>query len=142
MIITCKKDVPFRWIAFAILPWASFVLNGQVVAVAFFFSLKKFVENPAGLLDRELWPVYMLVVGAACLNFYAGLGPLSNLLYTEQWGYTKQEMGINVAVGGIINLFAIGMLVVSGLACLLIGAFLLYWSNKPIELPHIAPQRP
>ncbi len=286
MIVTCKKDVPFRWIAFAILPWASFTLNGQVVAVAFFFSLKKFVENPAGLtfilslptflamilqptasfvsdriwtrygrrkpfiltsqigimsclalfplmpnfwallavfilynifadlnspmeplkqeiipphergratgamswcsnlatmtfyfvalgrfddvrymggfslvgetaiywsagiflsamillimlgirevdqksalrgqrlsirnffgglLDRELWPVYMLVVGAACLNFYAGLGPLSNLLYTEQWGYTKQEMGINVAVGGIINLFAIGILTV------------------------------
>ncbi len=286
MIVTCKKRVPFRWIAFAILPWASFTLNGQVVAVAFFFSLKKFVENPAGLtfilslpallaillqptasfisdriwtrfgrrkpfivtsqigifcclilfplmpnfwallavfilynvfadlnspmeplkqeiipphergratgamswcsnlatmtfyfvalgrfddvrymagvplvgetaiywsaavfltamillimlgirevdqksalrgqrlsirnfigglLDRELWPVYMLVVGAACLNFYAGLGPLSNLLYTEQWGYTKQEMGINVAVGGIINLFAIGILTV------------------------------
>ena len=288
MIITCKKDVPFRWIAFAILPWASFTFNGAVVGTLFIFSLKKFIENPAGvtfilslpsmtaivlqpvvsflsdriwtrfgrrkpfivtsltgvalclilmplmpnfwallavfllynsfadlnspmeplkqeiipphergratgamtwcsnlatmtfyfialgrfddvsfmegvplngetviywsaailllvmvllitlgirevnqksdltgeplsfrtfpavffggLLDRELWPVYLLVVGAACMNFYAGLGPLSNLLYTDQWGYTKQEMGINVAVGGIINLFAIGLL--------------------------------
>ncbi len=284
MIITCKKEVPFRWIAFAILPWASVTFNYQVVSVACFFSLQKFVENPAGvtfvlslptfvsivmqplasflsdriwtrcgrrkpfiitslggsilcmilmplapnfwtllavfmfqnmfndlnspmeplkqeiipphergratgamswcsnlatmtfyfvalgrfdevrymaglpifgetaiywsaallagimlllvmlgireidqksalrgqrltlktffggLLDRELWPVYMLVVGAACLNFYAGLGPLSNYLYTEQWQYTKQEMGINVAVGGVINLFAIGIL--------------------------------
>jgi len=286
MIITCKKQIPLRWVAFAIMPWASFTFSGQVIAVAFFFSLKKFVENPAaltfilslpgfismvlqpvvaflsdriwtrfgrrkpfiatsqagiltcmvlmplmpnfwslllvfmatgifsdlnapmeplkqeiipppergratgamtwcsnlatmtfyfialgrfddvrymggltlhgeaaiywsaallisamlllitlgireidqksalrgqrlsiktffgGLMDRELWPVYILVVGAACLNFYAGLGPLSNLLYTEQWGYTKQEMGINVAVGGVINLFAIGLLTV------------------------------
>ena len=286
MIITCKKQIPLRWVAFAIMPWASFTFSGQVMAVAFFFSLKKFVENPAaltfilslpgfismvlqpvvaflsdriwtrygrrkpfivtsqagtlacmvlmplmpnfwallaifmlmgifgdlnapmeplkqeiipppergratgamtwcsnlatmtfyfialgrfddvrymngltlygeaaiywsaallvsamlllitlgireidqksairgerlsiktffgGLMDRELWPVYILVVGSACLNFYAGLGPLSNLLYTDQWGYTKQEMGINVAVGGVINLFAIGLLTV------------------------------
>jgi Na+/melibiose symporter-like transporter len=286
VIITCKKQVPFRWIAFAILPWASFTFNGGITGVIVLFSLKKFIENPVGLtfvlslpsfvslvvqpvvsflsdriwtrfgrrkpfisfsltgialclilmplmpnfwallgvfmlysacgdfnspmeplkqeiipphergratgamtwcsnlatmtfyfvalgrfddvtylhgfplrgeeaiywsaalllivmvllvtlgiheldqksalrgqrlsprnffgglLDRELWPVYMLVVGSACLNFYAGLGPLSNLLYTDQWGYTKQEMGINVAVGGIINLFAIGVLTV------------------------------
>jgi Na+/melibiose symporter-like transporter len=286
MIVTCKKQVPFRWIAFAILPWASFTFNGGVIGVVFFFSLKKFIENPAGLtfilslpsfvslflqpivsflsdrvwtrfgrrkpfvvfsltgiasclvllplmpnfwallavymiynafgdfnspmeplkqeiipphergratgamtwcsnlatmtfyfvalgrfddvtymhgvplrgetaiywsaalllivmvmlvalgireldqksalrgqrltprnffgglMDRELWPVYMLVVGASCLNFYSGLGPLSNLLYTDQWGYTKQEMGINVAVGGIINLFVIGLLTI------------------------------
>jgi Na+/melibiose symporter-like transporter len=286
MIITCKKEIPFRWIAFAILPWASFTFNGYVVSVAFLFSLKKFVENPAaltfvlslpafismfsqplvsflsdriwtpvgrrkpfvatsligvalclvamplmpnfwsllavfmllslfsdlnspmeplkqeivpphergratggmtwcanlacmvfyfvalgrfdevsyfyglplsgeasiywsaglmlivmvllvmlgikeidqksalrgqrlslanffgGLLDPELWPVYMLVVGSACLNFYSGLGALSNLLYTDQWGYTKQEMGVNIAVGGIINMFAIGLLTV------------------------------
>jgi MFS family permease len=286
MIITCKKEVPFRWIAFAILPWASFTFNGGVIGVVFLFSLKKFIENPAGLtlvlslpsfvslvlqpvcsflsdriwtrfgrrkpfvvvsltgvavclilmplmpnfwlllgtfmlysacadlnspmeplkleiipphergratgamawcsnlatmtfyfialgrfddvayfegfplhgetaiywsaalllavmvllitlgiheteqksalrgqrlsprnffgglLDRELWPVYLLVVGSACLNFYSGLGPLSNLLYTDQWNYTKQEMGINVAIGGIINIFAIGLLTI------------------------------
>jgi len=286
VIITCKKQIPFRWIAFAILPWASSTFNGGVFGVAFLFSLKKFVENPAGLtfvlslpgfvslvlqpvtsfvsdrvwtrfgrrkpfivtswignltcmalmplmpnfwsllglfmlhnvfadlnspleplkqeiipphergratgamswcsnlatmtfyfvalgrfdevrfmdgvpifgekviywsgamltlvmlmlivlgireidqksalrgqrftprnffgglLDRELWPVYMLVVGSACLNFYSGLGPLSNLLYTDQWNYTKQEMGVNVAVGGVINMFAIGFLTI------------------------------
>ena len=38
--------------------------------------------------------------------------------------------------------FAPGMLVVSGLACLLIGSFLFYWADKPIELPHIAPRTP
>jgi Na+/melibiose symporter-like transporter len=73
------------------------------------FTIRNFL---AGLFDHELWPVYLLVVGAACLNYYAGLGPLGNLLYTDQWGYTKQEMGINVAVGGVINLFAIGLLTV------------------------------
>ena len=286
MIITCKKRVPFHWIAFAILPWAAFSFKGGVVGVGFLFSLKKFVENPAGLtfvlslpsfisivlqpvvsflsdriwtrfgrrkpfvgtsffgvttclvlmpfmpnfwtllavymaysvfadlnspmeplkqeiipppergrataamswcsnlatmifwfvalgrfddvsymggltlqgetviyctgamlmvvmgmlitlgirevdqksplrgqrftpknffgglLDRELWPVYMLVVGSACMNFYSGLGALSNLLYTDQWAYTKQEMGVNVAAGGIINVFAIAMLAI------------------------------
>ncbi|HEX4140184.1 MAG TPA: MFS transporter [Candidatus Methylacidiphilales bacterium] len=286
MITTCQRQVPFRWIAFAILPWAAFTFNGGIIGVVFLFSLKKFIENPAGLtlvlslpsfvslvsqpvcsflsdriwtrfgrrkpfvvtsftgavfflvlmplmpnfwmllgaymlysacsdlnspmeplkleiippqergratgamnwcanlasvtfyfvalgrfddvtyfagfplrgetaiywsgalllavmlllvalgihevdqksalrgqrlsprnffgglLDRELWPVYLLVFGASCLNFYSGLGPLSNLLYTDQWNYTKQEMGINVAVGGIINFFAIGLLTV------------------------------
>jgi hypothetical protein len=37
---------------------------------------------------------------------------LSNLLYTDQWNYTKQEMGINVAIGGCINLVAIGFLTI------------------------------
>ncbi len=78
-------------------------LRGQRLSPRNFFG---------GLLDRELWPVYMLVVGSACLNFYSGLGPLSNLLYTDQWNYTKQEMGINVAVGGILNIFAIGLLTI------------------------------
>jgi Na+/melibiose symporter-like transporter len=286
MIVTCKREVPFRWIGFAILPWAAFTFNSAVISVVFLFSLKKFIENPAGLtfilslpgftsiilqpavsfisdriwtrfgrrkpfiltaiggntvglflmplmpnfwcllglflvynaladlnspmepfkqeiippqergratgamswcsnlgtllfyfvalgrfddvryfagfplhgetaiywsggllfivifllvalgikevdqksplrgqklslqnfvgglLDRELWPVYMLVVGASCLNFYSGLGALSNLLYTDQWGYTKQEMGVNVAIGGVINLVAIGFLTI------------------------------
>jgi len=282
MIITCKKEVPFRWIAFTVLPWISFTFNGQTMNVAFLFSLKKFVENPAGLtfilslptflslltvpivnflsdriwtrfgrrkpfvvgawmgtattlilmplmpnfwallavflvynifndvgggqgpmeplcqeivpphqrgrstglnqwlsnlttmcfyffalgrfddvrfmagvpivgekviywsaglivvtvflfvtlgikemnqksrfcgqrltfknffggvLDRELWPIFMLVFSVVMLN--SSLGSLGNLLYTDQWNYTKQEMGINVVIGGIINMFII-----------------------------------
>lgn len=31
------------------------------------------------------------------------------------------------------------VLLIAGLACSIIGATLLYWSNKPIELPHIQP---
>jgi hypothetical protein len=33
--------------------------------------------------------------------------------------------------------FAPGLLVIVGLGMTLIGAFLFYWANKPIELPHI-----
>jgi Na+/melibiose symporter-like transporter len=324
MIITCKKEVPFRWIAFAILPWASFTFNGGVVGVVFFFSLKKFIENPAGLTfilslpgfvsivlqpvvsflsdriwtrfgrrrpfvmtsqagvavcltlmplmpnfwcllavfmlnsafsdlnspmeplkqeiippqergratgamawcsnlatllfyfialgrfddvtyidgfplngetaiywsaallifsmlmlvmlgihevdqksalrgqrltirtffggltDRELWPVYLLVVGSSCLNFYSGLGPLSNLLYTDQWGYTKQEMGINVAIGGVFNIFAIGLLTIFAdrlnrmrayqtLICLSLTCQVAYYSYINFVLPDKRP---
>lgn len=284
MIVTCKKEIPFRWVFFAIMPWGAFSYTWGVVGVAFLFSLKKFVENPAGLtfilslpmfvsmvmgpcvnflsdriwtrfgrrkpfivtswigvsaclillplmpnfwalfavfllysfffdltapidplkleiipphqrgratgalqwcsnlaniifyfvalgrfddvhfmagvpiageeiiywsaalllivmlllimlgikevdqksalrgqrltiknflggiLDPELWPVYILVFGSAALS--AGLGPLGNLLYTDQWGYTKQEMGINIAAGGTLNIFIIGLLAI------------------------------
>lgn len=71
-------------------------LTGQRLSLKTFFG---------GLLDRELLPIYVLIFGSAVLN--SGLGPLSNLLYTDQWGYTKQDMGTNVAVGGVINLFII-----------------------------------
>jgi Na+/melibiose symporter-like transporter len=285
MIITCCREIPRRWIAFAILPWASFALNSAVIGAAFVFSIKKFVENPAGvtfvlslpgilaivvaplasflsdrvwtrfgrrkpfvvsasacmvaglvamplmpnfwalvaafilyhvgdglssprdplkqeivpphergratgamtwcqnfatvvfysvmlgrfdevtffagvplhgesviywsaalllgtmlllvalgiretdqksplrgerlsirnfvggLLDRELWPVYLIVFSFGLLNFFSGFGPfLSTLLYTDQWLYTKQEMGTNVAIGGVVNIFIIGLL--------------------------------
>jgi Na+/melibiose symporter-like transporter len=74
-------------------------LVGQKLSFNIFFS---------AILDRDLLPVYSLVFGAAMLG--AGLGPLGNLLYTDQWGYTKQEMGTNIAVGGVINIFIIGFL--------------------------------
>jgi MFS family permease len=58
-----------------------------------------------GLLNRNLWPVYLLITGWIVSN--AGLGSLTPLLYVEQWGFTKQEMGINIAVGTSINMFLI-----------------------------------
>jgi Na+/melibiose symporter-like transporter len=58
-----------------------------------------------GLLNRNLWPVYLLITG--WIVTHAGLGSLGALLYVEQWGFTKQEMGINVAVGTTINIFLI-----------------------------------
>lgn len=37
--------------------------------------------------------------------------------------------------------FASGVLIVAGLVCTLIGATLYYWSQKPIELPHIKTEK-
>jgi Na+/melibiose symporter-like transporter len=72
-------------------------------------SINNFVS---ALLDRELWPVYLLVLSYCLLNFYSGFGPfLSTLLYTDQWGYSKQEMGLNIAIGGVANIFIIGGLI-------------------------------
>ncbi|PAW76498.1 MAG: hypothetical protein B9S32_14725 [Verrucomicrobia bacterium Tous-C9LFEB] len=109
------------------------------------FSLRNFA---VAITDRELWPVYLLIFGSAVLN--AGLGPLANLLYTEQWGYSKQEMGINIAVGGVINIFLIGALTVFAdklnrmrayqtLICLSLGLNVAYFSYVTFVLPD---QRP
>jgi len=35
--------------------------------------------------------------------------------------------------------FAPGVLFIAGLGCIIIASTLLYWANKPIELPHIQP---
>lgn len=109
------------------------------------FSIRNFA---VAITDRELWPVYLLIFGSAVLN--AGLGPLGNLLYTEQWGYSKQEMGINIAVGGVINIFLIGALTVFAdklnrmrayqtLICISLSLNVAYFSYVTFVLPD---QRP
>ena len=55
--------------------------------------------------ERALWPVYLLIFSQTLLT--AGLGYVEPLLFTEQWGYSKQDMGTNIFVGGVINLFFI-----------------------------------
>ena len=50
---------------------------------------------------------YLYVFGIAAGLLAANLGALGALLYINQWGYSLQEMGFNVAVGGVINLFLI-----------------------------------
>jgi Na+/melibiose symporter-like transporter len=61
-----------------------------------------------GLFSKHLWPVYILVFSVAILG--TGLGAFNQLLITEQWGYTKQDQGNNIAIGGIINLCLIPLL--------------------------------
>jgi Na+/melibiose symporter-like transporter len=61
-----------------------------------------------GLFSNHLWPVYILVFSVGILG--TGLGAFNLLLTTEQWGYTNQEMGTNIMVGGIINLMLIPLL--------------------------------
>ena len=53
--------------------------------------------------ERSLWPVYLLVFSTILMQ--TGLGAIDPLLMTEQWGYSKQDMGTNIFVGGLINLF-------------------------------------
>lgn len=61
-----------------------------------------------GLFSKHLWPVYILAFSVAILG--TGLGAFNQLLITEQWGYSKQDQGNNIAIGGIINLFLIPLL--------------------------------
>jgi Na+/melibiose symporter-like transporter len=61
-----------------------------------------------GLFNQHLWPVYILIFSVAILG--TGMGAFNQLLITEQWGYSKQDQGNNIAIGGIINLFLIPML--------------------------------
>ncbi len=55
--------------------------------------------------ERSLWPVYLLAFSVVLMQ--TGLGAIDPLLMTEQWGYSKQDMGTNVFVGGSINMFIV-----------------------------------
>ncbi|MEI6034367.1 MAG: MFS transporter [Verrucomicrobiae bacterium] len=69
------------------------------------FSMRSFFTS---ILNKNLFPVYFLIFGSAMMN--AGLGTMGALLYTDQWQFTKQEMGNNNMVGGVINMFLIVIL--------------------------------
>ena len=69
------------------------------------FSFTKLIK---ALTMKELRYLYLLLFATSMLN--AGLGNLGMLMYTEQWSYSNQEMGFNIAVGGIINLFIIPLI--------------------------------
>ncbi|HSI07879.1 MAG TPA: MFS transporter, partial [Rariglobus sp.] len=59
--------------------------------------LRKFIVD---VFDRQWAVLYLLLFGGALYGL--GLGPLQALLYTEQWGYSLQDMGTNVALGTLI----------------------------------------
>jgi len=69
------------------------------------FTLRNIV---GGIFNRNLWPIYVLIFSTAILG--SGLGVMGNLLYTDQWNFSKQEMGNNIAIGGLINLVLIAAL--------------------------------
>ncbi len=52
------------------------------------------------VFELKFLPIYFLTFSSALYGL--GLGGLGILLYTDQWGYTKQEMGNNVAIGAVI----------------------------------------
>jgi len=55
--------------------------------------------------QKSLWPVYLLVFGTVFMG--TGLGNFDALLIFDQWGYSKQDMGTNAFVGGMLNLVII-----------------------------------
>jgi MFS family permease len=55
------------------------------------------------ILHKSLLPLYLLLMAGTL--FGVGLGTLEPLLYTDQWGYSLQEMGTNVAIGATLGIF-------------------------------------
>lgn len=75
-----------------------------------------------GLTSPHLWPIYILACSSAFLG--TGLGALNNLLITEQWGYTKQDLGNNIVIGGVLNLLI--FIPLCGLFSNKVGRFRIY----------------
>ncbi|MBK1879738.1 MFS transporter [Pelagicoccus mobilis] len=76
---------------------------GQSIFVHFF---KNFFKD---VLSKDLLPVYLVTLIVAMFNVQ--LGVFLPLLYTEQWGYSLQEMGNTLAIGAV---FAISFALLSG----------------------------
>jgi Na+/melibiose symporter-like transporter len=100
--------------------FGSTMMIGGGIFLCFFIKEVKPAEEPpsfkGGFLgvyksifaDKRLFPVYLLMF--CWLMVQQGLDSLGPLLFTEQWGYTKQDMGTNFLAGGLINLFYIPIL--------------------------------
>lgn len=73
--------------------------QGTLVVVAFF---KRVFGN------RHNWAIY--IIGVAMMFFWTGLGALTPLLTTEQFGYSKQTMGNIASVGQIATLITVVLL--------------------------------
>jgi Na+/melibiose symporter-like transporter len=95
------------------------MLGGGIFLCLFLKEIKPAEEPPTfkgGFLgvykaifaDKMLFPVYLIMF--CMIMVQQGLDSLAPLLFTEQWGYTKQDMGTNFLAGGLINLFYIPIL--------------------------------
>ncbi len=111
------------------------------------FSFKK---AWAAMTMPQLRYLYVFIIATVMVN--ASLGSMGMLLYINQWGYSMQEFGRNVAIGGFINLFLIplaGIFADKGknhrmtiwIICILIvkaftlGTFLYYTCYLPDQRP-------
>ncbi|MCD8481195.1 MAG: MFS transporter [Verrucomicrobia bacterium] len=70
--------------------------EGRSLFTLFFIAFFKEV------LAKSLLPLYLLLVVGTLTS--VGLGSLSPLLYTEQWGYSLQQMGTNIAIGALLSI--------------------------------------
>ncbi|MDQ8197138.1 MFS transporter [Pelagicoccus enzymogenes] len=76
---------------------------GQSIFIHFF---KSFYQD---VFAKDLLPIYLFVF--VTIMFSVNLGIFQPLLYTEQWGYSLQDMGNTMAVGAI---FSVTFALVSG----------------------------
>lgn len=88
-----------------------------------------FLDFFKGLFSPHVWPLYILTFSQAFTG--AGLGVNDYLLLTEQWGYTNQDVGNNIAIGGIINLALIPLI---GLIANRTGRFKVYITLIVIQI--------
>lgn len=65
-------------------------LGGKITPWRFFKRL--FVS----CFSADFWPIYLL--GFSKAMYALNLGPMVVLMYTEQWGYSTQDMGTNQAI--------------------------------------------
>jgi Na+/melibiose symporter-like transporter len=86
-------------------------LKGKVSIAQFFRSL----------FSSHIWPIYILAFSTGLTG--AGIGAFDWILVTQQWGYTNQDVGNNIAIGGIINLALIPLI---GLIATRTGRFRVY----------------
>ena len=56
------------------------------------------------VFHKSLLPLYLLMMVGTLTS--VSLGTLEPLLYTDQWGYSLQEMGTNIAIGAIVGVGA------------------------------------
>lgn len=93
----------------------------------FLFFAKTMLKD---ILAKDLVPIYLFMFSGIMFAF--SLGIFQPLLFTEQWGYSLQEMGNNIAVGvvfGVIISFVAGWLADAAgkmtvyLGCLIAGLF-------------------
>lgn len=86
-------------------------LKGKVSIAQFFRSL----------FSSHIWPIYILAFSTGLTG--AGIGAFDWILVTQQWGYTNQDVGNNIVIGGVINLALIPLI---GLVATRTGRFRVY----------------
>lgn len=100
------------------------------------------------IFHKSLLPLYLLLLAGTFAN--VGLGLLEPLLYTDQWGYSLQEMGTNVAIGVpiaiVISLLAgwiadrYSKMLVYVWAIILVMACRIFWTVFVFHKPDYRPE--
>jgi hypothetical protein len=115
MIITGKKEVSWKWMFISVLPWSSQYLEGLAMGAAFFFSLRKFIDNPAGLTFILSLPPFVGLL----------MGPITHFLSDRIWTrYGRRKPFIIASWCGTLTAMAVMPLMPTFIG--LLGAYLVF----------------